>query len=127
MIRIKPKLAVIVKGNSNYINHPKIKTNADKFYNDIAKILMKNGYKIEFDDGLPGTHPNLNAQVWIGHSMGIDRLDRSEKIQNSKCKGSKQPKFCKNKIKFVRLETKDSKKENDYFSNKTDTANAPLG
>lgn len=111
MIKLNHKLAaVIVKGNPKYINDPKIKPFADKFYNRIAKILIKQGYSVEFDDGLPNTHPNLNAQLWIGHSMGIDRLDRSEIIQKLRCKGKNQPKWCLRQIKFIRLETKDFNK-----------------
>lgn len=70
---IKP-LAIIVKGNPKYINIPKIKPMAERFYNQIKELLEKKGFRVEFDPGEPYTSPKEEAVVWIGHSRGIDRL-----------------------------------------------------
>ena len=73
LINKKP-LAVIIKGNPKYIDNPKIKPLADKFYSEIKSILEQLGYIVNFDDGLSYTLPDTNAAVWIAHSRGISRL-----------------------------------------------------
>jgi hypothetical protein len=63
--------AVIIKGSPRYIeNNPK----ADKFYEELAKILSNSGYETSYDAGEPYTIPDETAQLWIAHSRGQDRL-----------------------------------------------------
>jgi hypothetical protein len=47
---------------------------ATAFYSDLSSLLKGKGYDVAFDDGAPMTSPNEAADVWIGHSRGIDRL-----------------------------------------------------
>lgn len=62
--------AIIVKGNPKYIeNNPE----ADSFYKEIKIFLETLGYKVSFDKGEPHTVPE-KADLWIGHSKGVDRL-----------------------------------------------------
>lgn len=72
-------IAVIVKGNEKYITDKTIKPMADKFYNEVKKILEAKGYAVEFDRGLAYTSPRGDARVWLGHSMGVDRLQYAPK------------------------------------------------
>jgi GNAT superfamily N-acetyltransferase len=62
--------AVIVKGNPKYIDG---NAQADKFYGKLAKFVESKGYAVSFDPGTPHTSPK-KADLWIGHSRGIDRL-----------------------------------------------------
>ena len=73
-VAAKKPLAVIVKGNPKYISDPKIEPMANKFYAEVAQLLENKGYRVAFDPGLEYTSPDTSAQVWIGHSRGIDRL-----------------------------------------------------
>ena len=72
-------LAIIIKGNPKYIKIPQIKPLANKFYNNIKLMLEQLGYIVKFDAGLPHTLPDINANVWIAHSRGIDRLQYAPK------------------------------------------------
>jgi len=62
--------AVIVKGNPKFITNNPL---ANKFYNTIADYLRQKNHSVTFDKGEPYTQP-ANADLWIGHSRGIDRL-----------------------------------------------------
>lgn len=64
------KTAVIVKGNPKLIDG---NTKADVFYNELKIFLESLGFEVSFDVGEPFTQPQ-NADVWIGHSRGADRL-----------------------------------------------------
>lgn len=68
------KVAVIVKGNPKYLNDPSVKLLAVSFYKKVQSILESKGYSVTFDDGEPMTLPSTKANVWVGHSRGIDRL-----------------------------------------------------
>jgi hypothetical protein len=66
--------AVIIKGSPRYIeNNPK----ADKFYEELAKILSNSGYETSYDAGEPNTIPDETAQLWIAHSRGQSRLQHA--------------------------------------------------
>lgn len=67
-------LAIIVKGNSKYIEDPEIKPLAKRFYSEVKDILKAKGYKVKFDPGLSETRPDITAKVWVAHSKGISRL-----------------------------------------------------
>jgi hypothetical protein len=62
--------AVIVKGNPKFINDNPV---ADNFYKEIKAFLETLNYKVSFDKGEPYTSPP-KADLWIGHSRGVDRL-----------------------------------------------------
>ena len=62
--------AVIVKGNPKFIDG---NTLADNFYDEIKTFLENQGYTVSYDPGEPYTSPK-EANLWIGHSRGIDRL-----------------------------------------------------
>ena len=62
--------AVIIKGNPKFVENNPL---ADKFYNELKDFLTSLGYKISFDVGEPYTQPE-EADVWVGHSRGSDRL-----------------------------------------------------
>ena len=63
-------LAIIIKGNPNR-KQPKTPGN---LYKKLKKYLQQKGYQVQYDQGEPHTTPNTNAQLWIGHSRGTDRL-----------------------------------------------------
>ena len=63
-------LAIIIKGNPNR-KQPKSPGN---LYPKLKKYLQEKGFQVEFDEGKPHTTPNINAQLWIGHSRGAGRL-----------------------------------------------------
>lgn len=64
------KTAIIIKGNHKYIdNNPE----ADSFYANLKSYLEDLGHSVEFDRGEPYTQPK-EADAWIGHSRGVDRL-----------------------------------------------------
>lgn len=67
-------LAVIIKGNPKYIEDPRVKSMADKFYAAIALILARGGMRVVFDAGEPHTVPQAGAAAWVAHSRGADRL-----------------------------------------------------
>jgi GNAT superfamily N-acetyltransferase len=69
------KSAVIVMGNPKYIEGD---SRADKFYAGLAKFVESKGYDVSFDPGTPHTSPK-KADLWIGHSRGIDRLQYAPK------------------------------------------------
>ncbi len=62
--------AVVIKGNPKYIEgNPQ----ADAFYEALRQELTDAGYQTDFDPGEPFTEPPA-ADLWVGHSRGIDRL-----------------------------------------------------
>jgi hypothetical protein len=64
------RTAVIITGNPKFIiENPE----ADQFYATLAEILQEAGYRVSFDPGEPYTTPPP-ADVWVGHSRGVDRL-----------------------------------------------------
>ena len=72
------KTAVIITGNTKIINSDKYKSIANKFYNDIKEYLELKGYSVTFDPGLEYTRPH-KADLWIGHSRGVTRLQYAHK------------------------------------------------
>ena len=67
----KAAKAVIIKGNPGYIGED---PTATKFYTDLARQLTRRGYDdVAFDPGKPFTSPP-EADLWVGHSRGADRL-----------------------------------------------------
>ena len=68
----KKKTAVIIKGNPEYVEG-KDKKRADRFYKKTQKFLKREGYESKLDPGAPFTVPE-DADLWIGHSRGSDRL-----------------------------------------------------
>ena len=54
---------VIVKGNPA----------AESFYTQLGELLKQHKYNVSYDPGLPHTEPKA-ADLWIGHSRGVDRL-----------------------------------------------------
>lgn len=65
--------AVIIKGNPKYVDAPEYKDLATSFYNELSSKLEALGYDATFDPGKPYTQPEP-ADLWVGHSRGIDRL-----------------------------------------------------
>ena len=65
--------AIIIKGNPEIINRKQWRTIADYFYNELKELLEEIGYEVQFDAGEPYTEPP-QADLWIGHSRGADRL-----------------------------------------------------
>ena len=64
------KTAVIIKGNPKFVaNNP----DADRFYDDVKNFLEELGYSVTFDPGKEYTRP-IDADLWISHSRGADRL-----------------------------------------------------
>jgi DNA-directed RNA polymerase beta subunit/predicted GNAT family acetyltransferase len=62
--------AVIIKGNPKFVlNNPQ----ADRFYKEIKTYLEDKGFSVEMNDGKAYTAPD-QADLWIGHSRGVDRL-----------------------------------------------------
>ena len=67
---MKKLTAVIITGNPKHIaNNEK----ADAFYKKIKDFLESLNYEVSLDPGLPYTSPK-DANLWIGHSRGSDRL-----------------------------------------------------
>ena len=62
--------AVIITGNPKYIKGNKL---ANNFYKDIGQYLMSKGYRVSYDPGEAYTQPK-DADLWIAHSRGNDRL-----------------------------------------------------
>ena len=71
----KQKTAVIIKGNPKYIKN---NNKADEFYKKLYDELVAIGYKTTFDLGKPHTSPKP-ADIWVGHSRGVDRLQFAPK------------------------------------------------
>ncbi len=46
---------------------------AESFYNELGKYLARQGVDVSYDPGEPYTSPEP-ADIWIGHSRGVDRL-----------------------------------------------------
>jgi hypothetical protein len=70
----KKPLAVVIKGNPKYLYNRKTALLAAAFYSEIEHLLKTLGWEVEFDQGAPFTTPRDDAQCWIAHSRGIDRL-----------------------------------------------------
>lgn len=64
------KTAVIIKGNPKFVDGNR---DADRFYNELKLFLESLGYVVSLDTGEPYTEPKA-ADVWVGHSRGVDRL-----------------------------------------------------
>ncbi len=64
------KKAVIITGNPKFIS---ANEKARAFYEEIKSFLETQGYDVSFDAGEPHTTPRV-ADLWIGHSRGVDRL-----------------------------------------------------
>src|SRR5579884_3801285 len=62
--------AVIIKGNPKFIRNNPV---AESFYAEIKEFLEKLGFEVIFSSGQPYTSPPA-ADLWIGHSRGVDRL-----------------------------------------------------
>lgn len=62
--------AIIIKGNPKFIEN---NIGADNFYREIKTFLKTLGYAVAFDAGEPHSLPE-KADLWIGHSRGVDRL-----------------------------------------------------
>jgi len=62
--------AVIIKGNPKFIKDNPV---ADDFYSSMKDYLEDIGYSVSMDPGKPYTSPET-ADLWVGHSRGIDRL-----------------------------------------------------
>lgn len=62
--------AVLITGNPKWV---KDNTQAEAFYAQIESYLQVQGWQITRDPGDPHTSPPP-ADLWIGHSRGVDRL-----------------------------------------------------
>jgi hypothetical protein len=62
--------AVIIRGNPKFITGNPA---ADKFYAELQKHMEQQGYSVTQDAGEPKTSPPA-ANVWLGHSRGVDRF-----------------------------------------------------
>jgi len=82
-VKIKVKItkkqlkAAIIKGNPEHLNkNPDI---SKKFYNEIAQILKNQGFLVDFHESeaysWPGKPKKMVYDLWIGHSLGSDRLE----------------------------------------------------
>lgn len=69
----KCKTAVLITGNPIYLNSQRFKTKAVAFYGEITDLLKSRGYCVKEDAGLDYTVPS-DADLWIAHSRGMDRL-----------------------------------------------------
>ena len=64
--------AVIVKGNPRWTEGAH-KDVSRQFYDAMTALLQDQGYGVSEDPGEPFTQP-VDANLWVGHSRGIDRL-----------------------------------------------------
>ena len=75
---IKKQLrAAIIKGNPEHLKkNPDI---SKKFYGEIAQILKNQGFLVDFHESeaysWPGKPNKMVYDLWIGHSLGSDRLE----------------------------------------------------
>ena len=69
--------AAIVMGNPAHL--AKNKQISRSFYNKIAEILKKQGFSVDFFESKANTWPGkpkkMLYDLWIGHSLGADRLE----------------------------------------------------
>ena len=69
--------AAVIKGNPAHL--VKNKAISDKFYNEIGQILKNEGFLVDFHDSKahwwPGKPKKMVYDLWIGHSLGADRLE----------------------------------------------------
>ncbi len=63
------KSVVIIKGNPLYTDTKE----ASLFYDDLENFLIGLGFDVYTDDGEISSEPP-EADIWIGHSRGIDKL-----------------------------------------------------
>ena len=82
-VKIKVKItkkqlkAAIIKGNPEHLKkNPDI---SKKFYNEIAQMLKNQGFLVDFHESeaysWPGKPKKMVYDLWIGHSLGSDRLE----------------------------------------------------
>lgn len=64
------RLAVIIMGDPAAVAG---REDAENFYRQIGQHLENNGFVVQYDPGLAETQP-IEADVWIAHSRGADRL-----------------------------------------------------
>jgi 8-oxo-dGTP pyrophosphatase MutT (NUDIX family) len=73
----KTRKAAIIKGNPAHL--AKNKQISDKFYKEIADILKNEGFDVDFHESKafswPGKPKKMVYDLWIGHSLGSDRLE----------------------------------------------------
>lgn len=62
--------AVIIRGNPKFVTGNPA---AEKFYAKLQKYMEQQGYAVSQDAGEPHTTPPP-ANVWLGHSRGVDRF-----------------------------------------------------
>ena len=67
--QFKSLTAVIIKGNPKRIT----KETYNGIYEDLKEELEGLGIEVTLDEGKPYTTPD-KADIWIGHSRGVDRL-----------------------------------------------------
>lgn len=67
---VPKKTAVIIMGNPAYVDGD---PRAGAFYRQIRDELESAGYEVTMDPGEPYTSPEP-ADLWVGHSRGVDRL-----------------------------------------------------
>lgn len=64
------RTAVLITGNPKFIdNNP----DAHSFYDSLEHFMVGKGYSVVRDAGEPHTRPP-KADVWVGHSRGVDRF-----------------------------------------------------
>lgn len=68
--------AILIKGNPEHLE--KNKEVSEEFYDELIKLLKNIGYSVNTDAGEPYTEPP-KANVWLGHSRGMDRLRFADK------------------------------------------------
>jgi len=69
--------AAIIKGNSIHLKkYPKI---SEDFYGEVAQTLKNQGFLVDFFESeahsWPGKPKKMVYDLWIGHSLGSDRLE----------------------------------------------------
>lgn len=64
------KSVVLITGNPKHVQG---NAAAEKFYREIEDVVRGTGATVKRDPGLAYTSPP-KADVWVGHSMGVDRL-----------------------------------------------------
>ena len=75
-INSRPR-AAIIKGNPEF--RAQKGHVADKFYKEIENFVKKNGFVVDSFEPkshwYPGTPKKMAYNIWIGHSLGSDRLE----------------------------------------------------
>lgn len=83
----KKPLAVLIKGNPKYVRG---NPNAAAYYDQLVSLLKDRGYRVLTNTGRPYTVPP-DADVWLGHSRGADRLRFARPETVTIAIGSRQP------------------------------------